>query len=269
MTIGAALRRTLRGPLRTRIRATQARGGVLGGRRRAGPPDYVGIGVQRCGTSWWQSLIEQHPGVDALGMGVKELHFFDSAWARDLTEADTARYATHFRRSPGQLIGEWTPRYLYDPWAVPALLHAAPSARLLVLLRDPVARFRSGIRHAQKRMGTVNADAVTDAFGRGCYAPQLTRLLELVPRSQVLLLQFERCLLDPEARLAETFEFLGLPPARVRNPGATNVSGSSVAIAGSLIDEVRDRYRSDAVSVAAMFPDEIDLHLWRDLNTDQ
>jgi len=32
---------------------------------RVGPPDYVGIGAQKCGTTWWALLIGAHPGTSA------------------------------------------------------------------------------------------------------------------------------------------------------------------------------------------------------------
>lgn len=260
-----ALHRTVRGPVRTRLRRLQAAAPVLRGRRTAGPPDFVGIGVQRCGTSWWLSLIESHPQVASLGLGAKELHFFDSFWARDLTERDIAEYHTHFLRSRGQQVGEWTPRYLYDPWALPALLRAAPHARLLVLLRDPVARFRSGLTHASKRSGTLSADAVTDAFERGLYAAQLARALELIPRARLLVLQFERCVADPRGLLAQTFDFLELPRVDVARNAAVNASPApGTMMAPALLDEVRSRYRADVAQLSSMFPDDIDVALWTD-----
>ncbi|PZS12625.1 MAG: hypothetical protein DLM57_18480 [Pseudonocardiales bacterium] len=262
MTLRGSLHRGLRGPLRARLRHIQARAPWTAVGRRPGPPDYVGVGVQRCGTSWWQSLIEQHPDVASLGLGAKELHFFDSFWAREVGTEDIERYCAHFLRRPGYCVGEWTPRYLYDPWAVPALLRAAPQARLLVLLRDPVQRFQSGLRHAAQRTGTLSADDVTAAFGRGLYGAQLGRLLEHVPRRQVLVLQFERCCRDTPAMLAETFDFLSLEPAEVAAQVSVNASSVQLEIARSVAAEVRERYVDDVKELAALFPDRIDLSLW-------
>src|SRR5437660_746473 len=66
-------RRALTRPL-LRLRA---RPPVLSRHWTAGPPDWVGVGVQRAGTSWWQSLLEAHPDVHGRGWPDKELHFFD------------------------------------------------------------------------------------------------------------------------------------------------------------------------------------------------
>src|SRR4051794_28721229 len=44
-----------------------------------GPPDFVGVGAQRCGTSWWHRLIVAHPDVCFnRELHTKEVHFFDA-----------------------------------------------------------------------------------------------------------------------------------------------------------------------------------------------
>ena len=74
-----------------------------------------------------------------------------------------------FPRPSGSLTGEWTPDYIQCSW-VPALLaQAAPGTRLLVLLRDPVERFRSGLAHQRRDR--------ENAHGRGISGRSLPRLL--------------------------------------------------------------------------------------------
>ena len=47
--------------------------------RVTGPPHFVGVGAQRCGTTWWHRQITVHPGVPYRGgLHFKEVHFFDS-----------------------------------------------------------------------------------------------------------------------------------------------------------------------------------------------
>ncbi|HEX7442670.1 MAG TPA: hypothetical protein VF320_02220, partial [Acidimicrobiales bacterium] len=43
---------------------------------RPGAPDFVGIGAQKAGTSWWYELIVDHPQVFARPDIHKERHFF-------------------------------------------------------------------------------------------------------------------------------------------------------------------------------------------------
>ncbi len=260
MGIAQRARVVARGPVRAAVRGWQARHPRLAA-GDAGPPDFVGIGAQRCGTSWWHSLIEQHPRVASLGWGAKELHYFDDHWRT--VEPRAGDYAAHFRRPPDQLAGEWTPRYMWDPWAVPALLQAAPDVRLLVMLRDPVARFRSGVRHAAKHRGEPSADDVAAAFARGLYADQLEPVLQMVGEGRLLVLQFEQCVREPAKFLDRTFAFLGLEPHRPAAPGQRNESvARDVPISPLLAESVRHRYADDARRVVALFPGAIDLALW-------
>jgi hypothetical protein len=227
---------------------------LLALRRPPAPPDFVGIGAQRAGTSWWHSLIESHPDVHALGWPYKELHFFDRFATEPFTDGDVRAYHEFFRKPRGRVAGEWTPRYMFDAHT-PALLHrAAPDARLLVMLRDPVARFRSGYAHG---------GAYDEAVRRGLYHAQLTNVLAAFPRAQLLVLQFEQCVARPAELLARTFAFLDLAPftpPRLAQP--VNASPQPVP---PLTDEERvrltDAYAADSAALFAEFP-ELDARLW-------
>ena len=113
-----------------------------------GPPDFVGIGAQRSGTSWWFGQISRHPAVVA--PSGKELHYFDRFWNAEFTATDGDGYRALLPRPPGKTTGEWTPRYMYDPWTLPLLQLCAPTAKILVLLRDPWDRFISGLGHERR-----------------------------------------------------------------------------------------------------------------------
>jgi hypothetical protein len=181
---------------------------------RTGPPDFVGIGAQRSGSSWWYELVVSHPGVSVVPGTRKEVHFFDDRWDGGFTMEDVQRYHAYFPRPDGRLVGEWTPRYMYDTWTPLMLARAAPEAKLLAILRDPVTRYRShlGFRLERFGRGANGSLAAADALSRGLYASQLQRVLRHFPREQLLVLQFERCLADPAAQLRRTYEFLGLDP---------------------------------------------------------
>jgi Sulfotransferase family len=181
---------------------------------RTGPPDFVGVGAQRSGTTRWFDLIVAHPQVTAPVATRKELHYFDRFHSDAFTARDAASYGDYFPRPEGALTGEWSPSYLASPWAPEMLARAAPQARLLVLLRDPVERYLSGLqRHhrvARASGEPLNATAPLDAFARGLYHAQLTHLLKRFARAQVLVLQYERVSAEPRSELRRTYEFLGL-----------------------------------------------------------
>src|SRR4051794_6291809 len=57
-----------------------------------GPPDFVGVGTARSGTTWWFRLLTQHPEV-ARAAGVKEVHYFDQyQGVRDIDPVDYHRF---------------------------------------------------------------------------------------------------------------------------------------------------------------------------------
>ena len=181
------------------------------GRFVTGPPDFVGVGVQRCGTTWWFRTLLRHPRIKAANDRQKELHFFDRFCATEMRDEDVAAYHALFRRRRRKLAGEWTPRYLYDPWTPALLRRAAPDAKLLVMLRDPIERLRSGFAHRLTRVpgGPTDLNAI-DAIDRGRYATQLERLYRHFDPEQVLVLQYERCRRDGAQEYARTLRFLGL-----------------------------------------------------------
>jgi hypothetical protein len=231
-----------------------------------GPPHYVGVGAQKAGTSWWNRLIEAHPDVVNADGQAKELHFFDRSWETPFGDADAAHYQRYFPVPAGKVAGEWTPGYLIDFWTPELIARAAPEARILVLLRDPVERFRSGLTHqlATTRAPIGHRD-IQGAFQRGIYAPQLRRVLAAFPREQVWVGQYEACRADAAGQLAGTYAFLGLAPHELDaaafrgevNPTARQKFEPSAKLRASLLEG----YAGDMAQLAELLP-ELDLSLW-------
>jgi len=231
-----------------------------------GPPHYVGVGAQKAGTSWWNRLIGAHPGVVGGGSGPKELHFFDRAWETPLADDDVGRYHRYFPVPPGKVAGEWTPGYLIDFWTPELIARAAPEARILILLRDPVERFRSGLTHqlATSRAPLGPRD-IQGAFQRGLYAPQLRRVLAAFPAQQVWVGQYEACRADPLGQVARTYAFLGLPPHELDpwtasgevNPTTRDKYQPPAALRAALLDG----YAPDLAQLPELCP-SLDLSLW-------
>ncbi len=232
-------------------------------------PDFVGIGAQKSGTSWWYSLLAQHPMVTtpkkADARLPKELHFFDRFWDPLVDRAEISDYKRYFPRPPARLSGEWTPRYLADPWTIPLLARAAPNTKILVLLRDPIDRYHSGLTHGLAHGLPRNARTAAEAVHRGFYAAQLRVVLQHFDRSQILVQQYEACRRQPEQELRRTLTFLGLSaPPELPNFGAVinGAARTKVAIAEDTRSALQDAYRADCRDLGQLFP-ELDLSLWR------
>jgi Sulfotransferase domain len=232
---------------------------------RTGPPDFVGIGAQRCGTSWWFREIVSHPTAQGSPLG-KELHYFDGFWAASPPPDLASRYAALFPRPEGRLVGEWTPRYMADLSSIRLLREAAPEARLLVLLRDPIERYRSALRRYReldaKKDRPFYASDCSDAVWRGTYASQLERVFEFFPRDQVKVLQYERCVREPATELVATFGFLGLtPPPATRQRPRPFESSRPAPLERAVIEDLRNRYDDEVERLTRLCP-EIDVSLW-------
>jgi hypothetical protein len=232
-----------------------------------GPPDFVGVGAQRCGTTWWYAALEAQPQVQRVPASPKERNYFARFWEEPFTPDAVTRYHRLFPRAPGKIVGEWTPDYMFYFWTPALLRRCAPEARLLVLLRDPIERYRSAVTSDEARRGKIELPA--ESFERGLYHAQLMRLLGHFDRDRVLVLQYERCRDHPERELERTNRFLGLadtgfrPDAlsRTINPTRWN----KVALSAHVVDALRSDYRDDATRLFDEFP-ELDPTLWTTLD---
>ena len=238
---------------------------------RTGPPDFVGVGGQRCGTSWWyRGTLRSHPQMVRLAKPGKELHYFDRFWDGEVPADFVERYHALFPRPEGSITGEWTPRYMLDFWALPLLKQAAPDTKVLVMLRDPIERFRSGIEYERKQVADNDQiwelSRLSEAVYRSMYFEQLRDVLASFDAAQVLVLQYEQCKADPVGQMQRTHRFLGIDPLgelpdkavqRKRPPA------DKPELPGPHRAELIDRLADDVARVAALVP-SLDLSLWPD-----
>lgn len=230
-----------------------------------GPPDFVGVGAQKAGTTWWFRLVSSHPRVHQDENQRPELHFFDRYHSEWPSEDGIERYHRLFPRPPGSLAGEKTPEYMADYWVPAMLREAAPDARLIVLLRDPIERYRSALTHGSLRDWPKERRTESDVFHRGLYVPQLQRLADHFDRSRILILQYERCIVDPAGELAKTFRFLGLEDHaltedELRRPWhPTRVEKVDIVAQRQAL--LQRLYERDVQALSTVVPD-LDVTLW-------
>jgi hypothetical protein len=104
-------------------------------------PHFLVLGAQKAGTTALYAYLRWHPAIT--GPSWKEVSFFDRHWWRG-----PAWYRGQFPlRSGTRLVGEASPSYLFHPLAPERVGALVPDARLVALLRDPVARAYSHYQH--------------------------------------------------------------------------------------------------------------------------
>lgn len=110
-------------------------------------PKWLGIGAQRCGTTWFTDLLTQHPRVDVPD-GIKEHNeLFRFGLMRPWDDVARKEYVETFAHEE-TLLGEFSPSYMRTLWVCDLTLEVLPDdAPIIVMVRDPLDRFASALRH--------------------------------------------------------------------------------------------------------------------------
>lgn len=195
-------------------------------------PSFLGIGVQKGGTTSLAGLLRQHPLIHLPPK--KELQYFTYHYDKPLSwYIDQWHEADSFR-----VRGEITPYYIFHPYAHQRIFDTLPRVKLIILLRDPVERALSQYFHA-KRLGHEDLE-LEDALGsederladsvlrlgtpgyrdikhqensylsRSRYESQLPRWMSTFSASNLLILRSEFLFSQPSDAWGMILEFLGV-----------------------------------------------------------
>ena len=99
---------------------------------------------------------------------------------------------------------------MFDAWTPPLLRRAAPQAKLLVMVSDPIERYRAIFSERLGRRKAGEPLFMTDVVDRRSFGSQLARLRRFYDAERILVLQFERCRRDPLGEYRRTLAFLGV-----------------------------------------------------------
>lgn len=211
-------------------------------------PDYLVIGAKRGGTTSMARWLLEHPDVSSLFPARetrKGTYFFDVNYSRG-----EGWYRSHFptkaslqlqakRKGRRVLIGEATPYYLHSIHAAERAYEAAPNAKIIAILRDPVDRafshwtertrngvetlaFEAALAAEPERLADEEPRMLADSsyvsfahqhfsyIDQGRYVYGLSRWLDAFPVEQVLVLRSEDMYADPGKIYGQVLEFLGL-----------------------------------------------------------
>lgn len=187
--------------------------------------DFVVLGAQKAGSTFLHQALQHHP---ELAMPLGEVPVFqEPEYSRDgLGWLDVL-----FADAPdGALKGIKRPDYLGRPETPEYLARHAPDAKLIVVLREPVARAVSAYYHymrqghipcAPPEQGLRSLLAgdyhethprAWEILGFSMYGLALDRYLELFRRQQLLVLIQEEILTDPSDAMRQVYGFLGVDP---------------------------------------------------------
>jgi len=219
-------------------------------------PDFLIIGSKRGGTTSVHAYLQGHPAVLSLfpsAQKIKGTYFFDENWYRG-----ERWYRSHFPTSASRSIarrrlgvtprsGEASPYYLFHPLAAERAASLFPSARIVVLLRDPVERAYS--HYKERRANDTEALSFAEAIdaeewriageeeriisepgyisiphrhqtylAQGRYATPIRRWMTAFPHGQVLVRPAEALYQDTQSTYDAICDHLGLPHHRLVDP---------------------------------------------------
>ena len=144
--------------------------------------------------------------------------------------------------------GEWTPQYLRHASVPAAAARLVPDAPVLVLLRDPVERFRSAMRLAATRAAAGNPSPwpypvpITMQTFTGFYADQLAAWAAAVGRERMVVMVYEQVRRATPGR-PWTTSGAGSTSTRCRWPGSTRHRARAAAPTGTGRTGSRSRCR--------------------------
>lgn len=209
--------------------------------------DFIVIGAMRAGTTLLHDILSKHPRIAMARM--KETDFFI---AEKNYPQGVEWYAAQF--DPDMPIrGEISPNYtkLRDFAGVPArIFRHCPEVRLIYVLRDPLRRAVSQYGHSWNMGlldGTPEQMAGTDEYFHildgSSYARQLDAYLEYFDPSQILVVEFESLLADPQPQLDAILAHIGAGPMDMPDLNAQNGNDELSRVPRPLLRLTQSRLR--------------------------
>lgn len=195
-------------------------------------PNFIGIGVQRAGTTWLHTLLASHPEV-FMPSRRKEIRFFERYYDRGLGWYESF-FCPPSQADKFRAIGEISTQY-YDCDECPKrIFDTLPDIKMIVMLRHPVNRAYSHYGFSVQRgnyRGTFANFVATrpSTLEKGYYSRYLKQFLRYFDRSQLLPLIFEDVFTDIFETKLVLANFLDIAADKFPATGAREkVNASSV-----------------------------------------
>ena len=176
-------------------------------------PSFVGIGAQKCATTWLAEVIRNHPGL--FMAADKEQDFWSNHY-----HMGYSWYEAAFDGAGSLPAGEISPSYLVNYEAPARLAAKVPDCKLILALRDPIDRAFSNHLH-QLRKGDYKRSDISFEAGladnpmyleQSRYGRHLARWRDYFAPEQFFVAFQEDITRDPLAEASRLYRFLGVDP---------------------------------------------------------
>lgn len=196
-------------------------------------PDFICVGPGRCGTSWMHEVFIAHPEIGTAR--VKETEYFN-------TNADRGDdwYESQFPPQDCKCLGEISNNYYLDAGIARRIHDYNPAMRIIFNIRKPQDLLESFYQFGVRRglepppLGEAMGEPIGRFMGSGydqrkrndalvasdtptlIESVQLSRwlqpFLDVFPRDQIFIFDYERFKTEPRGVARELFAFLGVDP---------------------------------------------------------
>lgn len=232
---------------------------------------FLGIGAQKCGTTWLHRTLSLHPDVGF--PGGKEVHFWDAHQHRGI-----GWYAALFNGSKGHqpVQGDITPAYGFLPVETIRQVHAfCGGCALVYLIRNPLERAWSSARMALKRAEMQHHEASDQWFidhfrsqgslQRGDYEMCIRNWRSVFGAQQLQIIRFEEIKQQPVLTINAVLDHIGAPGMRFTTSDADLLSskvfeGDGIPIRPGLLPALHQIY-DDRIRSLSDYLDE-DFSAW-------
>ncbi|MBL8496340.1 sulfotransferase [Nitrosomonas sp. JL21] len=174
--------------------------------------DFLGIGAQKCASTWVHRVLSDHP--DVIVMPGKEIDFFSYYY-----NFGYEWYERHIGKVDSlKKVGEVSPSYFADINIPERVYLYNPNMRIVLSLRDPIERAYSNHLH-EVRLGHVTGENLEFEKGlinnpmyliQSQYSQQLAQWLKVFPRDQVLVIFQEDIRDNPIIQAQKLYHFLDI-----------------------------------------------------------
>lgn len=102
--------------------------------------DFICIGANKSGTTWLYEMVRQHPEICV--SKVKEPHFYSHNYDKGYEW-----YFNLWKTEINQKTGEFSTTYFNSVLALDRIVKDNPDVKIVLLLRDPLSRAYSHLKH--------------------------------------------------------------------------------------------------------------------------
>ncbi|MEM9452492.1 MAG: sulfotransferase [Cyanobacteria bacterium P01_E01_bin.6] len=193
-------------------------------------PTFLGIGVEKSGTTSVYHYLKQHP--DVFMSPIKETNFLEQDWGNGVIQSHRAshkridtfeKYNNLFKNAgAAKAVGEISPNYLFHYQSSSKRIQQyVPNAKMIAILRDPVERaFSDYLMHLRDVINRGQNSTLADqarykadqsfTIRKGFYYEPLKFFIDTFGEESIRIFLYDDLCQNPVKMMQEIYRFIGV-----------------------------------------------------------